>query len=105
MIAGDGSTSLLSVQNLTKSYGGDGFAINRVTFCAKAGEVLGIIGPNGAGGASLRPDRALVEGRQSHALRRLHSDGRTRLNGMRIAAARNLREGERCDESKTDMGS
>jgi ABC-2 type transport system ATP-binding protein len=49
MNAGDGSAPLLSVQNLTKRYGGDGFAIHRVTFSAVAGEILGIIGPNGAG--------------------------------------------------------
>jgi ABC-2 type transport system ATP-binding protein len=49
MNARDGSAPLLSVQNLTKRYGGDGFAIHHVTFSAVAGEILGIIGPNGAG--------------------------------------------------------
>jgi branched-chain amino acid transport system ATP-binding protein len=39
---------LLTVHDLTKSYGSLQ-AVDRLSFCAQAGEVLGITGPNGAG--------------------------------------------------------
>jgi ABC-2 type transport system ATP-binding protein len=51
--ANDGRVSLLSVEGLTKHYGGEGPAIDRVSFSALQGEVLGIIGPNGAGKTTL----------------------------------------------------
>lgn len=47
------SIPLLMVENLTKSYGPEGLAIDGVTFSASAGEVLGVIGPNGAGKTTL----------------------------------------------------
>src|SRR5215510_564156 len=43
---------LLRVTDLTKRYG-DEPVVDRVTFCASAGEVVGIIGPNGAGKTTL----------------------------------------------------
>src|ERR1700746_909272 len=49
MIEGHNSTALLTVENLTKRYGGEVAAIDRVAFSAVAGEILGVIGPNGAG--------------------------------------------------------
>jgi ABC-2 type transport system ATP-binding protein len=42
----------LRVTDLTKRYG-DEPVVDRVTFCASAGEVVGIIGPNGAGKTTL----------------------------------------------------
>ena len=42
------TSTLLSVQNLTKSYGGV-HAVRGVSFELKAGEILALIGPNGAG--------------------------------------------------------
>jgi ABC-2 type transport system ATP-binding protein len=42
----------LRVTDLTKRYGGEP-VVDRVTFCASAGEVVGIIGPNGAGKTTL----------------------------------------------------
>ena len=42
----------LRVTDLTKRYG-DAPVVDRVTFCASAGEVVGIIGPNGAGKTTL----------------------------------------------------
>jgi ABC-2 type transport system ATP-binding protein len=44
--------SPLRVADLSKRYG-DEHAVDRVTFCASAGEVVGIIGPNGAGKTTL----------------------------------------------------
>src|SRR5690242_21399519 len=40
--------TLLSVQNLSKSYGGV-HAVRGVSFELRAGEILALIGPNGAG--------------------------------------------------------
>ena len=42
------TSTLLSVKNLTKSYGGV-HAVRGVSFELKAGEILALIGPNGAG--------------------------------------------------------
>ena len=42
----------LRIADLSKRYG-DELVVDRVTFCASAGEVVGIIGPNGAGKTSL----------------------------------------------------
>jgi branched-chain amino acid transport system ATP-binding protein len=42
------SQTLLSVEGLTKSYGGV-HAVRGVSFALKAGEILALIGPNGAG--------------------------------------------------------
>jgi len=42
------SSPLLSVEGLTKSYGGV-HAVRGVSFALKAGEILALIGPNGAG--------------------------------------------------------
>jgi len=59
--------TLLSVEDLSKSYGGV-HAVRGVSFALKAGEILALIGPNGAGqeyvlrhaqrsnGSRLRPD-------------------------------------------------
>ena len=49
---GEKSAPLLRVTDLTKRYG-DEPVVDRVTFCASAGEVVGIIGPNGAGKTTL----------------------------------------------------
>src|SRR6202048_5342510 len=40
--------TLLSVENLSKSYGGV-HAVRGVSFALNAGEILALIGPNGAG--------------------------------------------------------
>jgi ABC-2 type transport system ATP-binding protein len=53
MIARDGSAPLVTVENLTKLYGGETFAVERVSFSVRAGEIVGIIGPNGAGKTTL----------------------------------------------------
>ncbi len=53
MIERGDSTSLLTVQNLTKRFGSEATAIDRVAFSAVAGEILGVIGPNGAGKTTL----------------------------------------------------
>lgn len=42
------ASQMLKVQNLSKSYGGV-HAVSDVSFSLKAGEVLGLIGPNGSG--------------------------------------------------------
>jgi ABC-2 type transport system ATP-binding protein len=49
---GEKSAPSLRVTDLTKRYGGEP-VVDRVTFCALAGEVVGIIGPNGAGKTTL----------------------------------------------------
>jgi ABC-type multidrug transport system ATPase subunit len=44
---------LLRVENIYRSYGGNEFAVNNVSFTVKKGECYGMIGSNGAGKSSL----------------------------------------------------
>ncbi|KAG5682948.1 hypothetical protein PVAND_012265 [Polypedilum vanderplanki] len=49
----DGNEELLKVENVYRSYGGNEFAVNNVSFTVKKGECYALIGSNGAGKSSL----------------------------------------------------
>src|SRR5215471_9858676 len=56
---------MLEVQGLCKRFGGF-LAVNQVSFALRAGEILGLIGPNGSG--SIRLDGREIAGLPAHAI-------------------------------------